>query len=186
MNKESNIILITGGARSGKSSFAETSAKEKSKKDVVYIATSLVTDKEMEDRIKKHRNNRPNDWITIENYNNIDTIIDNYHNKSVFLIDCITLMVSNLIYDFTNKFNNIDNFDKINDKILEYVNKIIIKCKNTNSTFLFVTNEVGMGIVPDNYISRVYRDIAGRTNQLLASNSKEVYLCVSGIPIKIK
>jgi adenosylcobinamide kinase / adenosylcobinamide-phosphate guanylyltransferase len=182
------IVLITGGARSGKSNYAESMAKIYENKDVAYIATSLPIDEEMRDRIKRHQKNRPNDWITFENYSKIDNILENNFTKKLFLVDCITIMVTNLIFDYNKHSDEIDSksANDINDKILAYINNILIICRNNNFTIFFVTNEVGMGIVPDNSISRVFRDIAGRVNQRLAAESDDVYFRISGIPVKIK
>jgi adenosylcobinamide kinase/adenosylcobinamide-phosphate guanylyltransferase len=182
------IILITGGARSGKSSYAENLALKYPKDKVTYIATSLPLDSEMEDRIKKHQNRRPKNWITIENYSKIDHIIKTNKTSSLFLIDCVTIMITNLIFDFSNNPEDINTneSDKLNNCILDYIKNIILECKKSNSKTIFVTNELGMGLVPEHKLSRIFRDISGRVNQKLAASSNEVYFCVSGIPMQIK
>lgn len=180
--------MVTGGARSGKSSFSEALCKGKSEK-VAYIATSIAFDDGMKDRIKKHRNSRPQHWETYEAYKDIYSIIDDIEKKyDTVLLDCVTLLVNNLMFDFDVDWDKISR-DEINDiesYVDEEIAKLIDSIKNTDLYFVFVTNELGMGIVPENRLSRIYRDIAGRVNQKIATLSDEVYLVVSSIPVKIK
>lgn len=181
------IALITGGARSGKSGFAENEAKKLGDK-VLYIATALPTDDEMKLRIKIHQESRPKNWITEESYKDIDKIIERYHSKDAVIIECITIMVSNLMFDMSygqNSYSQEQNND-IEIYIKKYVKDIINASKKSEAVVFFITNEVGMGIVPDNAVSRMFRDIAGRVNSLIASEADDVYMCVSGIPMKIK
>lgn len=183
-----HLVVVTGGARSGKSSFAEVLAKDY-KCDVIYIATSIPFDDEMKIRIKKHIEQRPKDWKTIEAYRDIDEhLAQEKNSSSVFLLDCITIMITNIMLE-----TPID-WDSASDKEIDYVEnevkiqieKVLKAAKEIDSTFILVTNEIGMGIVPENKLSRIFRDIAGRMNQILAKSADEVYLCVSGIPMKIK
>lgn len=183
-----DLILITGGARSGKSTYAEKLAKNFNK-DVAYIATSLPIDAEMKNRIKKHRQQRPKNWLTLETYLDIDEEILLKSSKyKVFLIDCITILITNLMFHFEGDWEKISysKIEYIESQIYNYFYRIIDSVNKVDSHIIAVTNEIGMGIVPDNKISRIFRDITGRVNQNLARESLEVYLCVSGIPIKIK
>lgn len=182
------IYLITGGARSGKSSFAEDFTKTLGK-NVLYIATSIVFDEEMKTRVKKHKERRPDSWHTLEAYKNFENHFSTgLYSKFAVLLDCITIMITNILFEEIEDFYNIKEceLEKAEEKVSIEVDKLISIIKNQNIEIVMVTNEIGMGIVPENHISRVFRDIAGRINQKIAKDADEVYLCVSGIPIKIK
>lgn len=186
---KSKLILITGGARSGKSSFAEKIVKNIGCK-IAYIATAIPFDDGMKDRIKKHRETRPSDWDTFEKYVDVYKLIREIAEKyDTILLDCITIMVTNLMLDNSNidwdeiSWDEIDNIEKgIKDQIILLIEEI----RKHNINAVFVTNELGMGIVPENRLSRIFRDIAGRINQYIANKADEVYFTVSGIPLKIK
>ncbi|HHV28850.1 bifunctional adenosylcobinamide kinase/adenosylcobinamide-phosphate guanylyltransferase [Acetivibrio mesophilus] len=184
------FILVTGGARSGKSSFAESLIRnDYDENDVLYIATSIPFDEEMKIRVKKHREQRPAGWETLEAYRGLDIRLKEVGaGKKYILLDCITLMVSNIILEKCVDWNilpeNAEN--EAEQEVICEVQKLLSAVRALDVTFIAVTNEVGMGIVPENKLSRVFQDIAGRVNQMLARNADDVYLCVSGIPIKIK
>ncbi len=169
-----SITLITGGARSGKSSYALKLAK--SAKSPYYIATGWVddNDKEMEDRILKHQQERGKHWITIEEQINlISAVADAVKNNSdMIIVDCLTFWTSNMMF----AENNIKLSIK---KLFEYL-------KTVKTDIIFVTNEVGSGIVPERPLGREFRDESGRVNQEFAKFANKVYLVVSGIPINIK
>lgn len=177
------IILVTGGARSGKSSFAENIYK--GKRDVVYIATSRVWDKEMEERIKLHRDSRPSYWRTFEGNYSLTQALGEEKN---YLLDCITLLTSNIIFDMTEGLDYIDHDlqNQIENRIYEELFSLIEAIKNRGYNLVMVTNEVGYSIVPDNNLGRVFRDIQGRINQRMAALSQEVYLVCCGLPVRIK
>ena len=177
------ITLVTGGARSGKSRFAESLYKYK--KDVVYIATSKITDSEMKDRIDIHRKSRPTEWKTYEGSYNLDNAIGEEKN---YLLDCITLLTSNIMFDITKDIENISfNLQKeVENKIILELKKLIDEVIKRGYNLVLVTNEVGDSIVPEHHISRVFRDIQGRVNQQIALLSDQVYLVCCGIPVKIK
>lgn len=182
------LIVVTGGARSGKSSFAEKLAKD-SKCDVVYIATSIPFDDEMKARIKKHVEQRPKEWKTVEAYKDIDERLENERNESVvFLLDCVTIMITNIMMETPLDWDKAldEQIDNVEEFVKLQIKKVLKTAEKKDAVFIMVTNELGMGIVPENRLSRVFRDIAGRVNQILASAADEVYLCVSGIPVKIK
>ena len=183
-----NLILVTGGARSGKSSFGEELVK-KFGSNVLYIATSIPFDEEMKLRVKKHRERRPSCWETVEAYKDFDLKLDGkLVGKSAVMLDCITVMISNIMFEKQVDWDNLRSDD--NDGLEEYVrcevDKLLRIIEEAGLHFIVVTNETGMGIVPENALARVFRDIAGRMNQNLAKAAGEVYLCVSGIPVKIK
>lgn len=177
------ITLVTGGARSGKSTFAENIYKDK--EDVVYIATSKIWDEEMKERVELHRKSRPSVWRTFEGNYNLKKAID--HEK-YYLLDCITVMTSNIMFDITKDKEYIDYQlqGEIEDTIFKELKSLIEEIKLKDYELVLVTNEVGYSIVPDNHISRVFRDIQGRINQRIASLSDRVYLVCCGIPVKIK
>ena len=177
------IYLITGGARSGKSSFAESLYKDI--KDVVYIATSKTHDKEMKERVKLHKEHRPSQWRTYEgNYELINAIGDEQN----YLLDCITVLTSNIMFDMSKDVEYID-YElqrEIECKVILELEKLINEVQNKGYNLILVTNEVGSSIVPEHHISRVFRDIQGRVNQKIASLSNKVYLVCCGLPVKIK
>ncbi|HLR21055.1 MAG TPA: bifunctional adenosylcobinamide kinase/adenosylcobinamide-phosphate guanylyltransferase [Tissierellaceae bacterium] len=177
------ITLITGGARSGKSSFAENIYKDK--KDVVYIATSKVWDKEMEERIDLHQKSRPSIWRTYEGNYNLNNAVED---ERYYLLDCITVMASNIMFDIVKDTEYIDYKlqNKIEKTILKEIKDLINEIKDRDYDLILVTNEVGYGIVPEHHISRVFRDIQGRINQKVAELSDQVYLVACGLPVKLK
>ena len=172
-----SLIFITGGARSGKSNLAVKLA-EKLKGKAAFIATAQAGDDEMADRISKHKSSRPEDWITFEEPIDITSVIVKAQNYKVIIVDCLTILVSNLMLD--NNFINNDN------EIFSRIVKLSEVSKKFDGTIIIVSNEVGMGIVPDNPLARRFRDLAGRANQIIAESAHEVYVCFSGIPVKIK
>ncbi|MEW8973241.1 MAG: bifunctional adenosylcobinamide kinase/adenosylcobinamide-phosphate guanylyltransferase [Tissierellaceae bacterium] len=177
------ITLVTGGARSGKSTFAENLYKDT--EDVVYIATSKIWDEEMKERVELHRKSRPLVWRTYEDNYNLDKAIGC---ERYYLLDCITVMTSNIMFDMTKDREYIDYElqGKIEDTILKELKNLIKEIQLRDYDLVLVTNEVGYSIVPNNHISRVFRDIQGRINQRVAVLSDEVYLVCCGIPVKIK
>ena len=183
------IILVTGGARSGKSTYAENLARAVGD-DVMYIATSIPFDNEMKERVKKHRARRPPNWGTFEGYLNLKEIFNrkDIHFEAI-LLDCVTIMVTNLMFEFGGfEIDALDDeaINAIEKRILVEVSAFLDEANLNSQTVILVTNEVGFGIVPDNRLARIFRDIAGRVNQYVASQSDEVYLVVCGLPLKIK
>ncbi|UPA30647.1 bifunctional adenosylcobinamide kinase/adenosylcobinamide-phosphate guanylyltransferase [Terrisporobacter glycolicus] len=184
----SNIILVTGGARSGKSSFAESLCIKQNNK-TAYIATSVAFDDEMKNRVKKHQESRPKSWKTYEIYKDIYSIVEELNkNHDTVIMDCVTLMVNNLMFTHGIEVDEAtsEELNELENYIREQITKLLEAVKKTNLYFVIVTNEIGMGIVPENKLSRIYGDFVGRANQLIASYSNEVYFVVSGIPMKVK
>ena len=181
MNKR--IIFVLGGARSGKSVFAIQQASKISGKKA-YIATAEALDEEMQQRIEEHKRQRGNDWITYEEPLKIAEVIkeidDHY---SVIVIDCITLWLSNLIH---TELVTSDEINYLMDVLTGNKSKIEMDRPSPESPIFIVSNEVGMGIVPDNEIARRFRDMAGLLNQKIAEIADEVYITFSGIPVKVK
>ena len=182
------IRFITGGARSGKSRFAEGFLKYEEK--VIYIATGIAFDDEMRDRIAKHKESRNKNWITIEAYKGFKNILqDKLAERDFILLDCVTLMVSNLMLLEKNidwEKSSPDEVNLIEKSIQNEIYEFMDIAKDFSGETVIVSNELGMGIVPPTPVGRYYRDIAGRINQIIADISDEVYFIVSGIPVKIK
>ena len=184
----SNIILVTGGARSGKSNFAESLCIKQNNR-TAYIATSIPFDDEMKNRVKKHQESRPQEWKTYEIYKDIYSIVEELdNNHDTVIMDCVTLMVNNLMFTYGIEVDKATSqeLNELEEYIKEQIKKLMEAIKKTNLYFVIVSNEVGMGIVPENKLSRIYADFVGRANQLIAKYSDEVYFVVSGIPMKVK
>jgi adenosylcobinamide kinase/adenosylcobinamide-phosphate guanylyltransferase len=170
------LILITGGCRSGKSSYAMELAKKFHKKTTVYVATMTFKDDEMAERIKAHQKSRPSDWQTVEEGKDVDTVLVNLKGLSeVVLIDCLTMLTSNLFLELKKQEN-----------VIHRIESILRVINDSDLTVIMVTNEVGAGIVPDAKLGRDFRDLTGAVNQLVALSADEVYLMIAGIPMKIK
>ena len=188
------LTLILGGARSGKSTFAEQRAKELGGDSVLYVATSETKDEEMQQRVEKHRADRPSGWETVEASRNVAQVLRAARSGAkVILLDCMTFLVANHLMDaaapeddpFDDPSSN--PFDeKIESDVVAEVEAIIDYMKETDAEMLVVSNEVGLGVVPPYELGRAYRDILGRANQILARHADEVLLLVAGIPMKVK
>ncbi|WP_431222753.1 bifunctional adenosylcobinamide kinase/adenosylcobinamide-phosphate guanylyltransferase [Serratia sp. L9] len=181
------MILITGGARSGKSGLAERLAAGVSDQ-VLYIATSVVTDDEMAGRVKRHRQARPAHWRTWEGSQHLGRVIDQQVTVGdAVILECITTWIANLMFDHTGEtpMDKID-FDEVETLIQQQTTELLAACARSPAVVYLVTNELGMGIVPENRLARHFRDIAGRVNQRLAAAAESVFLVVSGIEVKIK
>ena len=183
---KSTNILCSGGARSGKSEFAEQLALSlKGRK--AYVATGQAFDDEMKDRIKKHQLRRGKEWITFEiplylhkNWEQIKNVSD------VILIDCLTMFTSNHVFAHGD-INTQEDSNRIESIILEELRLLLQEINNSNDkTVIFVTNEIGLGIVPENKLARYFRDITGRVNREVASAANKMYLTISGVTIELK
>ncbi len=178
------ITLVLGGARSGKSSFAERIAHYRGGRGVIYLATAEAGDQEMAARIEKHIQNRPQEWETVEESLQVSKVIAGINSEKVVLLDCITVLLSNLLLQ--GGVDNGLNIEEREAKIMEEMQAIIEEAVKKNLELIMVSNEVGMGLVPGNKLGRVYRDIAGRVNKYLAENADEVYITFAGYPLEIK
>ena len=165
------VILITGGARSGKSRYAEEQALSLSKHPV-YVATAHVWDEEFRERVKRHQERRGPEWTNIE-----EEMLLSRHDLTgrVAVIDCVTLWCTNYFFQMQEV-----------DAALEALKAEFDKFTARDATYIFVTNEIGMGGVSDNAVQRKFTDLQGWMNQYVASKADEVILMVSGIPVKIK
>lgn len=174
--------MVTGGARSGKSKFAEGLALKLGGGKAAYIATAQIFDDEMAHRVKLHRARRNDSWTTYEAPFDADKVISTAAEsfKSI-LFDCVTIYLSNFICAA-----NLDDVEKIYRNAEKLIDKLITAAKNSDATIIFVSNEVGGGIVPENKLARIFRDVAGLANQKIAENAAQVFLTVAGIAVDIK
>ena len=175
-------ILVTGGARSGKSRYALAMAESLSPRRV-YIATCpLMDDDEMRDRIARHRRDRATrDWQTIEEPTDLAGALRTITGPGVVLVDCLTLWVNNLMHQAHKTGRDLDE-----DAVASRCHEVLAACRDREAAVIFVTNEVGMGIVPDNEPARRYRDLVGRSNQVIAAGADVVTLVTCGIPLQLK
>ncbi|MBI2868600.1 MAG: bifunctional adenosylcobinamide kinase/adenosylcobinamide-phosphate guanylyltransferase [Chloroflexi bacterium] len=174
--------LVTGGARSGKSSFAQELAL-KSPQPVLFVATAFPGDDEMRQRIEKHRQDRPPGWRTLEATHRIgEQVAQSRANEPTVVIDCITLLVSNVLLACPPGTGDA----AMEAGVMAEVAGITDCMKQTAAGFIIVTNEVGLGLVPADPVSRLYRDLLGKANQALCREADQVFFMVSGVPLKIK
>lgn len=184
------ITLVTGGARSGKSDFAETLTKELAGESAVYLATAAICDEEMAERVKQHQARRPAAWKTIERYQGFDSreFAQSIQGSKALLLDCVGFLLNNLMYD---KLQDREDYthqemEEIESRMEQELGNLIHATRAAGVNLVVVTNEVGMGIVPADRMTRYYRDILGRANRLVAKQAASVYLLVAGIPLQIK
>lgn len=181
------VVLVTGGARSGKSTFAEKYAAHLGSRGI-YIATSPVFDEELEERVRLHQQRREQSaftWMTVEEPYELTGILqelrsrtDLWDSGTVVLVDCLILWLSNwLLYH--------EEEDAM-ERLLAKIGELQEALRDFPGTILLVTNEVGYGIVPDYPLGRVFRDMAGMMNQHVAAESDQVFLVTAGIPVELK
>ena len=170
------IVLITGGARSGKSGYAQALA-EACPGELLYVATAGIHDEEMDERVRLHRESRGARWSTLEEpYLWPERLSAAANDHGAVLVDCITLWLSNLFFRYE------EDVDRVREEVtrgLPFLTKIEVP-------IFLVTNEVGSGIVPENRLARVFRDLAGEVNQQLGALADEAWLVASGLPLRLK
>lgn len=183
------IILVIGGARSGKSTYAENLCKNYGG-SVCYLATAKAIDDDMVRRINKHKLQRPSHWSTIEKHRDFDLLSEekSFMNCDTFLLDCVTIMITNIMFDEEIDYDTCNNetIEIVEKSVNNEMKKLINIMKNHKKTLVLVANEVGMGLVPSYRLGNIFRDIAGRTNQYLAQEADEVYNVICGLPQKLK
>lgn len=168
--------LVIGGCRSGKSSTALDLANKLDSINKIFIATCQPLDHEMEDRVIRHQAERGSDWNTMEEPLALaEAVKKNARPGSVILVDCLTLWISNLVLA-----------DNTQDRIVEIAKELAEVIEKTPCPVILVSNEVGAGIVPENALSRLFRDAAGKVNQIIAKACENVLWVVAGIPVGIK
>jgi len=174
------IVLVTGGARSGKSSWAERRAAEVGGVEVTYVATAEALDEEMARRIARHRAERPAEWATVESPRRAAEAVRGAATATV-LVDCLTVLASNAVLSAESEGE-----EAALAAVLAEAEALRDAALGREGTTLVVTNEVGMGVHPPTSLGRWYRDALGRANALLAAAAEEVVLMVSGIPVRIR
>lgn len=192
----SKMILITGGVRSGKSTFAEKLAEE-SGKEVIYLATARVEDEEMLERVNRHQSRRPSKVKTIEEAVEPHLVIEKESTKNrLILMDCLTLLLANRFLADIDSHGAVREGEDIyaDERLLEdasvrtldYIKTFTETVAQSPADIVIVTNEVGMGVVPNYPVGRVFRDLSGRANQVIAAEADQVWMVVCGIPQRFK
>lgn len=178
---KSKLIVVTGGARSGKSLFAEEYLTSCSGRKA-YVATAQILDEEMKERVAEHRSRRPEDWQTLEISSGLSAAFPAVLEQAdAVLVDCLTLYLSNYLFAHETAGD-----EEILQGALQEMENIVGAVRQTeDKTVIFVTNELGCGIVPMSHISRLYRDVVGKVNQYAAGQADEVYWTVCGIPVEL-
>lgn len=179
------VVMVTGGVRSGKSSFAQDMLTGD---DVLYIATNTFRDAEMDERILLHKKNRNPGWKVLEAYEGL-------HNKAAsiehgdIMLDCVGALITAFLFESGNRdfeSESSEFYKSVQDKAINELSSLKKLSDEKGSKFIAVTNETGFGLVPETRLGREFRDICGNVNKSLASMSDEVFLMVSGIPVRIK
>ena len=179
-------ILIIGGARSGKSRFAQELAL-KLGEPVLFVATAEAGDEEMQRRIEEHQKSRPAAWSTLEITTHIGSqIVQNIGGAKVVIVDCVTLLVNNIFSQHSYQTDEQIDASLVEKEVTSEISELVECINRVDASFIMVTNEVGTGLVPVSKVSRLYRDLLGKANQILAEHADEIYLMVAGLPVPIK
>jgi adenosylcobinamide kinase/adenosylcobinamide-phosphate guanylyltransferase len=179
------IVFVTGGARSGKSRFAEAQAAAAGQ-PVVYLATMEAGDDELAARIERHRAWRPPDWQTVELPLDIRDAVSVCPPESTVLLDCLSLWVSNQLFSDGADRRAVAAWERFVGRAVEAADEVIRAQRARAGVLIAVSNEVGLGIVPGDALSRYYRDALGLVNQAFAHAADEAFLLVSGLPLRLK
>jgi adenosylcobinamide kinase/adenosylcobinamide-phosphate guanylyltransferase len=176
-----DLILILGGARSGKSAYAERLARERGGQ-VLFVATATAGDEEMAARIAAHRAARPTDWRTLEAPTEVAArVAEAGDPASTIILDCLTLLVSNLLLDHDGAGE-----PTVVRAVETEIDALLAQVDLGAATWIVVSNEVGMGLVPPYPLGRAYRDLLGRVNARIAARADRAYLLVAGLPLDLK
>ena len=167
------LVLVTGGARSGKSAYAEKLLRDAPR--AIFVATALATDPEMAARIAAHRSRRPPAWETVEEARDLAGVLRTVPHDVPVIVDCLGFWVSNLLEAGCDE-----------KKVLERAEEFLLAAGRREALTVTVTNEVGSGVIPPFPLGRLYRDLLGQVNQMVAHAAVAVYLLVCGIPLRLK
>jgi len=181
------MILILGGTKSGKTSFAEKTADEIARstgRNVVYLATAQAWDDEMKLRIRRHQDSRPAEWITLEEPLDMEAALQRKvcREGNVILMDCLTLWVTNILMTLGEDFRQ----EEAEDTVLSRLEVFLEKIDGCPGEFLIVSNQVENGLVSPNFLGRIFQEIAGRCHQIIAARADQVYLVTAGLPQPLK
>lgn len=180
---KSRLILVLGGARGGKSAYAQNRAHQIGGAEVLYIATAEPLDDEMRARIALHRAERPEGWRTLETPTlRAVALAREAGDAKVVIVDCFTLLAGNAM----STAGDNPMLEAAEAAVLIEVEALLAGVEETGATWIVVSNEVGLGLVPSNPLGRAYRDALGRANQRIAAAADEVYLLVAGLPLRLK
>ncbi len=181
-----NLTFILGGARSGKSALAEARAKEHGN-NVIYCATAEILDEEMKDRVRRHRERRPQPWRTVEAPRKAAEKLSSAMKENAadcVLFDCLSVLSSNVLLSLYENIGEAAAFEALCRRELDALLRLVAAYPETH--WIIVSNEVGMGVVPAYKMGRTYRDMLGRANQTVAAKAGEVFFMIAGIPVRIK
>lgn len=182
------LVFVTGAARSGKSRYAEELAASFGK-PVLYVATAEALDDEMRRRVELHRVRRPDGWETLEARRGIyEGLRHEDPTGRTVLLDCVSLLVSNLLLDAVGRVgeDSPELASSVWGEVTEELEALVRLLAENGADCICVSNEVGWGVVPPHRLGRVYRDLLGRTNQLVASHATDAALIVAGMPLVLK
>ena len=182
LNTSGPLILLLGGARAGKSSYAMRLARDGERAagdEICFIATAQGLDEDMTKRIARHRAERPAHWRTLEEPYQIDEALRQASEARIVIVDCLTLFVSNWLMRHEDE-HECEQF------VRRITRSFLAIARDRQQTIICVSNEVGLGVVPDTNLGRVFRDLLGRVNQEFAAAADEVYLLVAGLPLQLK
>ncbi|MBF9017649.1 MULTISPECIES: bifunctional adenosylcobinamide kinase/adenosylcobinamide-phosphate guanylyltransferase [unclassified Oceanispirochaeta] len=181
------MILILGGAKSGKTAYAENAAAELALKNngrVIYLASAQAWDDEMKLRIKRHRESRPENWITLEETLSVPEKILEFQAKKgdVILFDCLTLWLTNLLMELGDDFKQIEAEELISRRVSDFIKAL----DDFPGEIIVVSNLVEQGLVSPNFLGRIFQELCGRSHQTLAASASEVYHVIAGLAQRLK
>src|SRR5882672_3798589 len=182
LNRDGRLILLLGGARGGKSAHALKLAQDRERasgRNVCFIATAQGLDEDMAARIGRHRAERPTHWRTIEEPCQIDEALKEASEAGTVIVDCLTLFVSNWLMRHADE-HELEQF------VRRITRDFLALARTRQQSIICVSNEVGLGVVPETGLGRVFRDLLGRVNQEFAAAVDEVYLLIAGLPLQLK
>jgi len=181
----SQLCLVLGGVRSGKSAFAEGRVAALSQGPVLYVATGLVVDDEMKERIQRHQASRPREWSTLEEpvelADRLAPLLNRDGSPGAVIIDSVDVWVANLLLEHQSETKQV-----LEKKVMTQAEKFLALAADASQAFVVVSSEVGLSLVPPEPLGRRFQDLLGMVNQKIAASATEVYLVIAGIPSKIK
>ena len=179
---KAEIVLILGGARSGKSLFAQRLAAKLGRR-VLFIATATPMDEEMRRRIELHQEARPNNWRTLEAPSGVaQALREHIGDAEVVILDCLTLLVSNIM----DNTQGPEDIDALESEIANELSQLLEQKERKSASLIIVSNEVGMGLVPPYPSGRAFRDLLGKANQFISERADRVYMMIAGLPLELK